>query len=254
MPLKWDDHNFYQILEVPQNATQKDIEDAFRSAKATYTQSNPALYGMFTKDEAQQLMTLIEEAYSILSNPQMRKSYDHSRELKMNQSSPAFKQTQEIEFGADESESVIPEVESIGWDDGAINKNKSSQQVETIASPPPLPSVQKQDVDASKKRRTPYSSYTVDEEFESEIARTETFDGAFLKKVRLYKNVQLEHISENSRIGIAYLRSIEANDFVSLPAPVFVRGFVTQFAKVLQLDENKVATSFMKLHKSSLGQ
>jgi cytoskeletal protein RodZ len=42
-------------------------------------------------------------------------------------------------------------------------------------------------------------------------------------------------------------------DWKNLPAPVFVRGFVAQTARILGLDEAKVATSYMKLLKVASG-
>jgi len=46
-----------------------------------------------------------------------------------------------------------------------------------------------------------------------------------------------------------YLRALEDSDFESLPAPVYVRGFVAEYARALGLDVNVVAKSYMAVYK-----
>ncbi|MGB8330524.1 MAG: helix-turn-helix domain-containing protein, partial [Polyangiales bacterium] len=59
------------------------------------------------------------------------------------------------------------------------------------------------------------------------------FSGALLRAVRESQGTSLEQISERTKVGTNYLRCIEDDAFGSLPAAVYVRGFVTEFAKCL---------------------
>ncbi len=68
--------NYYEILEVAYDAPQHEVHKAYTRAKATYASDNPALYSMFTVDEARDLLKLIEEAYSVLGNHGLRRNYD----------------------------------------------------------------------------------------------------------------------------------------------------------------------------------
>jgi len=68
--------NYYEVLEVAYDAPQHEVHKAYTRAKATYAQDNPALYSMFTRDEARDLLKLIEEAYSVLGNHGLRRNYD----------------------------------------------------------------------------------------------------------------------------------------------------------------------------------
>ena len=86
--------------------------------------------------------------------------------------------------------------------------------------------------------------------FEKQIEECEVFDGPFLQNVRNYKNITLEELSLVTRIGKPYLIAIESNDYQSLPAPVFVRGFISQYARCLSLDSKKVVDSYMSLYKA----
>ena len=191
------EQSFYEILEVSPDATQQDIYVAYQKAKTTYAPNSRALYSMFTQEEAHQLTSLIEEAFTVLSDQSRRHDYDK----------------QLIQ--------VHPE------------KTKKKE---------PLP-------DGFGKTR--FSVYKLEQAFEDEIAATTIFDGTFLQKVRLYKNVSLDKISEETRISRTYLRAVESNDYDALPAAVFVRGFIVQFARILGLNEKKVTDSYMITYRNA---
>ena len=52
-------------------------------------------------------------------------------------------------------------------------------------------------------------------------------------------------MADMTKISKTYIRSIEADDFDKLPADVYTRGFVYQYAKCLKLNPDLVATSFI---------
>lgn len=68
--------NFYEILELNTNAAQHEITTAYDRAKTTYSGDNPAIYTIFSDQEARELLSMIEEAYSILGNKTLRNIYD----------------------------------------------------------------------------------------------------------------------------------------------------------------------------------
>lgn len=69
-------YNYYEILELKANAPQHEVTTAYERAKATYTGDNPAIYTIFSQQEARELLTMIEEAYSVLGNKTLRGIYD----------------------------------------------------------------------------------------------------------------------------------------------------------------------------------
>jgi cytoskeletal protein RodZ len=83
------------------------------------------------------------------------------------------------------------------------------------------------------------------------IEQTTLFDGAFLKKVREYKNVELIRMADMTKVSKTYLRHIEEENTEGLPALVYVRGFVYQYAKCLKLNPDQVATSYLGHLKSA---
>ncbi len=195
----FDGKTYYDILEIPRDCGANDILKAYEKIKEAYSPSSPALYTIFTAEEAQQLNVLIDTAFSVLSNPVRRTDYD--KQLKNPSSAGSDKEKPE----------------------------KSEKSVDRNIG------------------KTAFGTYTLDLSFEETIKNTETFDGAILQKIRHYKNVNLEDLSEKTKISKTYLLAIESHDFESLPAKVFVRGFIVQISKFLTLDTNKVTTSYMKI-------
>ena len=78
------------------------------------------------------------------------------------------------------------------------------------------------------------------------------FSGGLLRAVRQSQGTSLEQISERTKVGTNYLRCIEEEDFERLPAAVYVRGFVTEFAKCLRLDPEQVSQSYLRRYKASM--
>lgn len=78
------------------------------------------------------------------------------------------------------------------------------------------------------------------------------FSGALLRAVRESQGRGLEQISARTKVGTNYLRCIEEDEFNELPAAVYVRGFVTEFAKCLKLDPEQVSQSYLRRYRAHL--
>ena len=75
---------------------------------------------------------------------------------------------------------------------------------------------------------------------------TGDFDGPRLRWSRMRRGIEIEEIAGVTKISPTYLHFIEEERFSDLPAPVYVRGFVTADATAVGLDPQRVVTSFMK--------
>lgn len=100
-----------------------------------------------------------------------------------------------------------------------------------------------------KPEKTKDPVYKKDAAFEAEISARNDWTGADLKKVREYKQLTPQRLSEITKINSYYVTAIENMDAANLPVIVFVRGYVVQIAKALGLDDKKVADSYMKNFK-----
>jgi curved DNA-binding protein CbpA len=73
-----DEQTYYEILEVSPAATSKEIQRAYEHAKETFHADSLAVYSLFTGQEVQEIQVVIEEAYRVLMDESLRKSYDQS--------------------------------------------------------------------------------------------------------------------------------------------------------------------------------
>ncbi len=199
--------NYYDILEISPFSPQHEITQAFDRAKQTYSGDNPAIYTMFSENEARELLKLVEEAYSVLGNKSLRALYDE----KMGNTS---QKKLDVSFEA-------------------LKKESLTQQTNPF-----------------KRAKNFKAQFEVRTDMEQRILAQQDWAGEFLKEVREYKQITLEVMSEVTKITPFYIQSVEEMNPQHLPATVFIRGYVGQIAKMLQLDEKKVTDSYMKLYKA----
>jgi curved DNA-binding protein CbpA len=197
--------NYYDVLEVNPHCQQHEITIAYEKAKNTYSGENPSIYTIFSRDEARELLTMVEEAYKVLGNKTLRSVYD-----------------EKITQGGHGREELTFE---------ALDRANKVQLPE------------------SKKRGPIRPIYEPDEQTENEIKTRSDWDGPALKKIREYKNISLERLSEITKINPFYINAIEIMDSANLPAPVFVRGYVSQISRLLGLNETVVCSSYINQFK-----
>lgn len=216
---RYDGQTYYELLEITPASGPSEIYNAYQRARSTYSPSSPALYSMFTAEEAQELMKLIEEAYQTLSHQARRKEYDQKIGLPSAPAKPAF----------------TPMVNK------RIEGEEGVSGVKVTAKRDDLP---------SGFARTKFSVYEIKADMEREIAAAEEIDGAFLQRVRHYRGVTLEQLSEEIRVVKSTLVALEANDLEALPVAVFTRGFVMQASRAMGLDERKITDAYMRFFKA----
>ena len=75
--------------------------------------------------------------------------------------------------------------------------------------------------------------------------------GAFLRKVRQTRGIELGDISQRTKISERYLRAIEEERFADMPAAVYVRGYVMEFARALRMDAHRVTESYLARYRKA---
>src|SRR3954466_10413399 len=60
--------------------------------------------------------------------------------------------------------------------------------------------------------------------------------GEELRREREIRGISLKEIADATKISKRFLEAIERNDHRTLPAPVFTRGFVREYARYLGLN------------------
>jgi flagellar biosynthesis protein FlhG len=86
-----------------------------------------------------------------------------------------------------------------------------------------------------------------------EISPVTEFSGALLRQIREAIGVELREIAERSKIGMAYLSALEGEVFAKLPATVYVRGFLAEYARALGLDSERVKQTYLARFRAARG-
>jgi cytoskeleton protein RodZ len=71
--------------------------------------------------------------------------------------------------------------------------------------------------------------------------------GAELRKQREIRGVTLKEIADSTKISKRYLEALEHDDFKSLPAPVFTRGFVREYSRCIGLNAEEMAARYSQV-------
>lgn len=233
--------NYYEVLEIPYNAKAEEIYHSYQRAKIAYSNDSVALYSLISADECRNILSLIEEAYSILSDPTKRRLYDEARGIKQDYYSYGHTSLAAL---ARETFSTANAPQAHGAQ--AFKKN----EVSTLDSSNATDSTSSTNMNKLVAQKKFALDYVVNSDFEKEIEETQDFSGEFLKKIREYKNLTIERLADLTKVSPMNLRMIEEESFSKLPAPVYVRGFVFQYAKCLKLKPELVANSYVARMKA----
>lgn len=75
------------------------------------------------------------------------------------------------------------------------------------------------------------------------------YRGRSLKELREKLGIDLKTISAETKITPKTLEAIEAEDLSRLPAPVYLKGFLKAYARMLHLDPQKLIEGYFQLFK-----
>ncbi len=98
---KIEEMSYYEILNLDENASPKDIERAYQLGKSTYSRDSLAHYRLLSDKERWYILRRIEEAYRHLKDPEKRKTYNLNMQLKGTEKSSRTKfrkSTQKLEI------------------------------------------------------------------------------------------------------------------------------------------------------------
>jgi cytoskeletal protein RodZ len=68
--------------------------------------------------------------------------------------------------------------------------------------------------------------------------------GNKLREYRQEKSISLEEVAAKTQIRLSLLKAIEEGKIEKLPEPVYIKGFIKQFAEAIGLNGNEIAISF----------
>ncbi|MDP2855613.1 MAG: helix-turn-helix domain-containing protein [bacterium] len=67
-----------------------------------------------------------------------------------------------------------------------------------------------------------------------------------LKKEREAKRLAVEDVNQKTNVPLKYIVALEETDFSSLPAPVYIRGYLKKISQLLNLNDEELWKLFLK--------
>jgi len=208
----FNERNYYEILELTPGASIDEIHTAYQRSLNTYNSDNSAMYSLLTDDECKEIVNKIEEAYSVIGELDKKIQYDKAKGFDQNNPMQRESFKPKNDFAYQEKNPV----------------KESAEVTRTFAK--------------SKFGLT----FETNNEFEKEIENCTSFTGDFLRTIREYKNVSIIRMSDLTKVSKTHIKHIEEDQIEKLPADVYTRGFVYQYAKCLKLNPELVSKSYIE--------
>lgn len=73
--------------------------------------------------------------------------------------------------------------------------------------------------------------------------------GEWLRRQREMREISLRDIADRTKISLRYLEAMEADRFDLLPAPIFAKGFLREYARYVGLSPDEVVNHYLAVHQ-----
>lgn len=209
---RFENLNFYELLEIPVIASPFEIRQAYRNALSIYEEDSMISDSFFSDEERNVILRRIEEAFSTLIDKSQRSAYNKK-------------------------------LAGSGVIDAAL-LDKSGP---ALKGPIPLFSLKKtgwrESLSSRVKKRIEKKDYR---EVSQEILSKTLISGRDLERLRKYVGVAVEEIFEVTRISLKVLTAIESDDVASLPQIFYLKNFLKAYAELFKLDSGKVIDGYLE--------
>jgi len=204
-----EDLNFYELLEIAFDASPFEVHQAYKEMTQLYHDDSLASYSFFSREEREEILAKLDEAYSTLMDEKRRSRYDQSLIERGILEKATQYQGDRIRLG-------------LMYDAKRAAANtalRTRDRLKPIVSSNPV--IQ-------------------------EILANDVLSGSDLKKIRDELGISLEEISELVKVRIVYLHAIEDDQFEKTPSRIFLKGFLRAYAQCIGLDAETVTSRYLK--------
>jgi len=207
---KFDGLNYYEILEIPMTSSYFEIKRAYKDALSLYNEDSIVTYSLFSNEERDKIIEDIKNAFSTLTDDQKRAAYD------------------QMLVDSGHVETLIP-----------------SREKKYISTP--LSSTHTSVNESHLYSRVKEKLLMEDvKTLSDEILLKERLSGDDLKKLRKAVDVKIQEIQHITKIRTSVLKAIEENRFEELPPDTYLRSFLRSYAKILQINPQKIIDGYLK--------
>ncbi len=206
---KIKDLNYYELLEVAYEASAFEVHQAYKEMIQLYHDDSLASYSFFSREEREEILRRLEEAYSTLMDEKRRSQYD---QLLLEQ--------------------------------GILQKATPSQRDRTKLSL--MSDAKRLAANEALRIRDRFKPIASSNPVIQEILANDVLSGKDLKRIRDELGISLEEISEMVKVRMVYLHAIENDQFEKTPSRIFLKGFLRAYAQCMGLDADVVASRYLK--------
>jgi curved DNA-binding protein CbpA len=200
--------NFYELLGIEFDVSPFEISHAYKENYQLYHEDSLASYSLFSREEREEILARLDEAYATLIDEKKRSQYDQSL----------------IESGILKEEMKSQEGRKTM---GPISGSKVSTNNRILA--------------IRNELKAMVSSNLVIQE----ILTHNALQGKDLKRIRDELGVSLEIITEMTKVRMIFLRAIEEDEYEKAPSRMFLKSYVKAYAQSIGLDGDLVASRYL---------
>jgi hypothetical protein len=253
----------YEVLGINAQATPDEVERAYRFTLELYGDGALATYSLLDPAEVRRARARVQEAYEVLRDPARRHAYDQShglatgpmpRTVPSNVRSwpgPAARAAEAAPVPAAAAAAALPAATPIAPTAAPLAVPLTPPPM-AAASPAPEPTPVAVAATAAPvpAPAPPAPAMSVARPAGASYGRTahvlpEPITGSVLRRYREERGISLRDIANQSKIGTRYLEYIEGDRLDMLPAAVYLRGFLQEYARALGLDPRRTANAYM---------
>jgi curved DNA-binding protein CbpA len=210
----------YDVLGVSPRATQEQIDKAYQFLRQMYDEVSLATYSLLDPEEARVARARVNQAYEVLKEAHRRQDYDASLE-------------------AAREKTVVP------FPPAPAAPHAPTMAPVTPHSPPTAPVTPHPPAAAPAVAAPREPPHPHPEPLAPASVLAGPVTGELLRRFREEKGVSLQTISASSKVGVRFFEYIEADRHADLPARVYLRSFLQEYAKAVGLDPNGVADAYI---------
>jgi flagellar biosynthesis protein FlhG len=234
----------YGVLGVAPSASPDELERAYRYCRDLYGEECVATYSLLDAEEMKGAREQVEEAWQVLGDPQRRHAYDVSHGFAASDTPlpvsmpprmpppaplapvPLAAAPPPAPVAAPPAPVAAPREEPAPVTAPATTTWPGAVRMEPVPPPPVA-------------REGPAPALV------APVVLAEPVTGPALRRYREQVGVSLREISTRSKVGVRYLEYIEQDRHRDLPAPVYLRGFLQEYARVVGLDPKRTAEAYL---------
>jgi curved DNA-binding protein CbpA len=203
------EQNFYDILGIESDASSSEVNRAYKENHQLYGEDSLVSYSLFSREEREEILAKVNEAYSTLIDEKKRSRYDQALV-----ESGVLKEQTKSQNGRRTT--------------GLVSESERPRNNTILAIRDEL------------KARVSTNAVI------QEILGHGVLRGKDLKRIREELGVSLEIVTEMTKIRSIFLHAIEEDQYEKAPSGTFLKSYVKAYAQSIGLDAASVASCYLK--------